>query len=131
MVLTLKRASRPSRVSAFVTLKTPALLMSRLQADLSLSSVGGSTEFGRESAVKFLAETIGEVFDIPMSVPVLATDISFGLPEAAGQCLSRKVADKQTIEDMTVAMMLSCIGTIKDGYDLKLKPLSKRTLTNK
>jgi AcrR family transcriptional regulator len=105
------------------------LLISRLQADPSLSCVGGPTEFGRESAVKFLAETIGEVFSIPMSVAVLATDISFGLPEAAGQCLNRKVADKQTIEDMTVAMMLSCIGAIKDGYDLKLKPLPKRPLT--
>lgn len=102
------------------------LLISRLQADPSLSSVGGPTEFGRETAVKHLAETIGKVFDIPMSIAIPATDISFGLPEAAGQCLNRKVTDKKTIEDLTVAMILSCIKATKEGYDLKFKPLPNR-----
>lgn len=101
------------------------LLISRLQVDPSLSSVGGPTEFGREKAIKYLAETIGEVFDIPMSIAIPATDISFGLPEAAGQCLNRKVADRKTIEDLTVAMILSCIKATKEGSDLKFKRLPK------
>jgi hypothetical protein len=60
-----------------------------------------------------------------MSLAIPTVDISVGLPEAAGQCLNRKVTDKKTIEDLTVAMILASIQAIKDGYDLKLKPIPK------
>jgi AcrR family transcriptional regulator len=101
------------------------LLISRLQSDPSLSSVGGYTEYGRDQAVNYLADIISKTFDIPMSLAIPTVDISFGLPEAAGQCLNRKVTDKKTIEDLTVAMILASIQAIKDGYDLKLKPIPK------
>lgn len=107
------------------------LLISRLQAEPSLSSVGGPTDYARETAVKYLAKTIGATFDIPLSIAVPAVDISFGLPEAAGQCLNRKVTDKQTIEDLTVAMILSCITATKDAFDIKLRPLPKQQLSRK
>jgi AcrR family transcriptional regulator len=101
------------------------LLISRLQSDPSLSDVGGLTEYGRDVAVNYLAEVISKTFDIPMALATPAVDISFGLPEAAGQCLNRKVTDKKTIEDLTVTMILASIQAIKDGYDLKLKPIPK------
>ena len=105
------------------------LLISRLQADPSLSSVGGPTQYGREIAVNHLAEILKDMFGIPMSIAIPAVDISFGLPEAAGQCLNRKVTDKKTIEDLTVSMILSCIQVMKDGYDLNLRRLPERSLT--
>ena len=107
------------------------LLISRLQAEPSLSSMGGPTDFGRETAVNYLAQTVSDTFDIPMSIAIPAVDISFGLPEAAGQCLTRKVTDKQTIEDLTVAMILSSIKAVKDGYDLKLRPIPKQSPAKK
>ncbi|WP_166422372.1 TetR/AcrR family transcriptional regulator [Paraglaciecola sp. 20A4] len=105
------------------------LLISRLQADPSLSSVGGPTQYGREIAVNHLAEILKDMFGIPMSIAIPAVDISFGLPEAAGQCLNRKVTDKKTIEDLTVSMILSCIQVMKDGYDLNLRRLPERSPT--
>jgi AcrR family transcriptional regulator len=97
------------------------LLISRLQADPSLSSVGGPTQFGRDVAVKYLADIVSSTFDIPMSLALPAVDISFGLPEAAGQCLNRKMTDRKTIEDLTVSMILASIQATKDGYDLKFR----------
>ncbi|AEE21746.1 TetR/AcrR family transcriptional regulator [Paraglaciecola chathamensis] len=102
------------------------LLISRLQSDPSLSSVGGPTEYGREIAVNHIAEILAEMFDIPMSIAIPGVDISFGLPEAAGQCLHRKVTDKKTIEDLTVSMILSCIHAIKDGNDVRLRLIPQR-----
>jgi AcrR family transcriptional regulator len=106
------------------------LLISRLQSDPSLSSVGGPTEYGRDVAVNYLADIVSKTFDIPL-LATPAVDISFGLPEAAGQCLNRKMTDKKTIEDLTVAMILASIQTIKDGYDFKLRPIPGLNSDNK
>ena len=101
------------------------LLISRLQVEPSLSSMGGLTFYGRDTAVQYLAKIVSDTFEIPMNIAVPAVDISFGLPEAAGHCLINKVTDRQTIEDLTVAMILSTIKATKDGYDLNLRPIPK------
>lgn len=107
------------------------LLISRLQAEPSLISFGGPTDYARQSAINHLAKTISEACDIPMAIAIPATDISFGLPEAAGHCLNRKVTDKQTIEDLTVAMILASIKATKDNSELNFKSLPEQPLNNK
>lgn len=99
------------------------LLIYRLQSEPSLAEIGGPSDFGKDQSVKFLADIMNKSFDIPMSIAIPTIDISFGLPDAAGRYLDQKKADKQTIEDITVAMILGSISAIKDGFDFKFKPI--------
>lgn len=99
------------------------LIIYRLQADPSISKGGSPTSYGRDVAVQHLAEIAHKVFEIPMEMAIPATDISFGLPDAAGAYLDRENADRQAIEDITVAMIIGCIKALKDNYDTHFKPL--------
>jgi len=98
-------------------------LIYRLQSEPSVSSGGGVTDYSRESAVQHLAEMAHRTFDIPMSIVLPATDISFGLPDAAGNYLDRTKADRQLIEDITVAMIQASMKTLKDNYESSFKPI--------
>ncbi len=100
------------------------VLIYRLQSEPSVS-VGhqGITDYSRETSVKYLAEIVSRVFDIPMSIALPSTDISFGLPDAAGNYLDREKADRQMVEDITVVMIVGCIKALKDNYELSLKPI--------
>jgi hypothetical protein len=62
-----------------------------------------------------------------MSVAVPAMDISFGLPAAAGHYLIRHDVSRQTIEDITVTMIIGSVEALKQKYDTALKPLLKKT----
>ena len=110
-------------------IESRGLLISRLQAEPSVASIGGSTDFGRETAVQYIAKMISETFDLPMAITVPGVDISFGLPEAAAQCLNRKVADKRMIEDLTVSMILASVKALKESYEINMRPLPKLNLT--
>jgi len=102
------------------------LLISRLQSEPSLSSVGGPADYGKDFAIKYMAEILRDTFGIPLAIGIPSVSITFGLPDSAGRCLIEKLADKQTIEDLTVAMILACIRTTTEGYDLKFRTLPKR-----
>jgi TetR/AcrR family transcriptional regulator, fatty acid biosynthesis regulator len=99
------------------------ILIYRLQSEPSVSKGGGVTDYTRDVAVQHLAEIVHRVFEIPMSIAVPATDISFGLPDAAGIYLDRKKADRQVVEDITVAMIIGCVKALKDSYDVSFKPI--------
>lgn len=99
------------------------LIIYRLQADPSISEAEGLSRYGRDVSVQYLAEVVHRVFGIPMEMAIPATDISFGLPDAAGAYLDREKADRQAIEDITVAMIIGCIKTLKDNYETHFKPL--------
>lgn len=106
------------------------LLIYRLQSEPSLQEVGGPSNFGKDKAVEYLASILEELYDIPRTIATPTIDISFGLPDAAGRYLDENKADKQTIEDITVAMILGSLQAVKDGFDLKFKPLPKRDVFN-
>ncbi len=99
------------------------ILIYRLQSEPSVSKGGGITDYTRDAAVQYLAEIVHKVFDIPMSIAVPATDISFGLPDAAGIYLDRKKADRQMVEDITVAMIIGCVKTLKENYEVSFKSI--------
>ncbi|BFM18491.1 hypothetical protein R50073_46740 [Maricurvus nonylphenolicus] len=99
------------------------LLIYRLQSEPSVSGGGAITDYGRDASVQYLAEIVHRVFDIPMSIAVPATDISFGLPDAAGNYLDEKKADRQTVEDITVAMIIGSVKALKDNYEVSFKPI--------
>jgi hypothetical protein len=60
-----------------------------------------------------------------MSVAYPAADISFGMPAAAGHYIIRHDVNRQTIEDITVAMIIGSIDGVKRNYDTAFKPLKK------
>lgn len=99
------------------------ILIYRLQSEPSVSKGGGVTDYTRDVAVQHLADVVHRVFDLPMEIAVPATDISFGLPDAAGIYLDRKKADRQMVEDITVAMIIGCVTTLKDNYDVSFKSI--------
>ncbi len=99
------------------------ILIYRLQSEPSVSKGGGVTDYTRDVAVQHLAEVVHKVFELPMSIAVPATDISFGLPDAAGIYLDRKKADRQIVEDITVAMIIGSVKTLKANYDASFKSI--------
>ncbi len=102
------------------------LILDRLAAEPSLSDQGDPTEYSREKSVVYFAEIIRDNFDIDMSVALPALDISFGMPAAAGHYLTRHDVSRQTIEDITVTMIIGSIEALQQKYTTSLKPLIKR-----
>ena len=101
------------------------LILDRLAAEPSLAEQGDPTEYSRETAVKYLANLVHENFGIDMSVALPAVDVSFGLPAAAGHYLTRHDVSRQTIEDVTVVMILGAFDALMSKYELTLKPLKR------
>ena len=103
------------------------LILERLAAEPSLEDHGDPTEYSRESAVQYLAEVVRDNFGIDLSVALPAVDISFGMPAAAGHYLIRNNANRQTIEDITVAMIIGSVEALKQKYETSLKPLVRKS----
>lgn len=85
------------------------LIIERLQAEPSVSSLHDPTEYGREAAVYYLAEIIADHLDMPLEQAAMMTDISFGIPASAGEYLLRKNADLEEVEKLTVSMILGAL----------------------
>lgn len=103
------------------------LIIHRLQSEPSVAQgTGNPTDYNHDAAVMYVAELISDNFDLPMELAVPASAISFGLPIAAGDYLDTKAADRQTIEDLTVTMLIGCIEALKKDHMTTLKPLKRR-----
>lgn len=105
-------------------IKERGLLIHRLQGEPSVAQgTGNPTDFKHDAAVIYLAEIVRDNFDIPMELAIPASSISFGLPVAAGDYLDSKDADFQTIEDLTVTMIIGCVEALQKNYTTTHKPL--------
>lgn len=103
------------------------LIIDQLQAYPNIAQGQDPTHYNREPSVQYFSEVTAELFDIPLDVAVAATEISFGLPAAAGEFLVRGGMDRQLIEDITVSMILGSVGGLRSdmfGRRLKVKPPS-------
>jgi len=101
------------------------LILERLSAEPSLFNQGDPTEYSRDVAVKYLAKIVQNNFDIDMNVALPAVDISFGMPAAAGTYLIRNGVSRQTIEDITVTMIIGSIEALSTNYTRSFKRLVK------
>jgi AcrR family transcriptional regulator len=99
------------------------LIIERLQQEPSISDFHDPTEYGRDTAVEYLAAIIERHFDLPPDVAQAATDISFGLPASAGAYLLRTGMDRQQLEDITVSMILGSVTSLKTDFAARRKPL--------
>jgi TetR/AcrR family transcriptional regulator, fatty acid biosynthesis regulator len=101
------------------------LILQRLQAEPSVSELHDPTDFGRDAAVDYLAGIVVAHFNLPEEVARAATDISFGLSAAAGGYLYRHQIDVQTLEDITVSMVVGAVSNVKAEYMGRKQPLKR------
>lgn len=102
------------------------LLIERLQAEPSVSAIHDPTEFGRDSAVDYLADIVADHFGLPTDIAKAATDISFGLPAAAGAYLLQRKMSRKELEDLTVTMILGTLNELKRDYTTRRQPIRRR-----
>ena len=88
------------------------LIIERLQAEPSITTLHDPTDYSRDAAVSYLANIIARQFSLPMNTARAATDISFGLPASAGEYLLRTGTDRKEVEDMTVKMIIGSLQAI-------------------
>lgn len=120
---TLEQLVRRSTNAYMTYMDERGLILERLAAEPSVSEQGDPTEYSRESAVKYLAKVISENYGIDIRIALPTVDISFGMPAAAGHYLIKEKANRQTIEDITVTMILGSIEAVIKKYETSLKPL--------
>ena len=123
---TLEQLVRRITRAYLVYIEERGLILDRLAAEPSVADHGDPTEYNRDQAVKYVAQLFCDNFDIDMEVATQVVDISYGMPAAAGHLLTRKDVSRQTVEDITVAMLLGSYDAIKQKYSTSLKPLKKR-----
>ncbi len=107
------------------------LLIQRLQSEPSVTEGRPETEdymsFSRDTAVNYVAEFISANFDLPLDFARTATDISFGLPDSAGDYMHRKKKDRKYVEDIAVNMIIGSIKELKANYESEHRVLVRPT----
>lgn len=106
------------------------LIIERLQSEPSVSDIHNPTEYGREAAVDYFANIIANHFGLPAEIARAATDVSFGLPAAAGAYLLRHDIDRQLLEDMTVTMILGTITSLNHEFLSRGRTLQRGALVD-
>ena len=106
-------------------IKERGLLLERLAVEPSVANSGDPTKYGRDAAVNYVAWILNDNFEIDMEIARAVVDISYGLPAAAGQYLIHHDTNAQTIEDITVIMILGSLEAVQKKYRVSLKPLQK------
>lgn len=101
------------------------LIIERLQGEPRVSEMHDPTDYGRSGAVDYLAGIVSRHFDMPLEMAKAATDISFGLPSAAGHYLLRSEMSREALEDLTVSMILGSITMFHSDYVAKKQKLTR------
>jgi AcrR family transcriptional regulator len=101
------------------------MLIERLQSEPSVSAIHDPTEFSRDQAVGYLAEIVTENFGLPPDIAKAATDISFGLPAAAGAYLQQRKLSRDQLEDMTVTMIMGTFNELMREQTARLRPIQR------
>ena len=102
------------------------LIVERLQAEPSVSDTHDPTDYSRDTAVEYLGQLAQDLFDLPPEIARAATDISFGIPSAAGMFLLKRQLPLDQIEDLTVTMILGTFAAIKTDYTINKTQLRRR-----
>ncbi len=95
------------------------LLIERLQSEPSLSDISNPTDYSRETSVEYLTEIVVRNFGLDRDIARAATDISFGLPAAAGNYLLHSEMELKKIEDLTVTMILGSLSAVNNDNSIR------------
>lgn len=101
------------------------LILQRLQSEPSLAEGRDPTDYGRRDAVRYVAKVVSANFDLPMDLAIACSDISFGIPAAAGHFIESGEQDAAWVEDITVHMIIGSVKAVIDAYEsgtLKTNP---------
>lgn len=101
------------------------MLIERLQAEPSVSAIHDPTEFSRDQAVGYLTEIVTKHYGLPPEIAEAATDISFGLPAAAGAYLLQRKLSREQLEDLTVTMIMGTLNELKREHSARLQPIRR------
>ena len=101
------------------------LIIERLAAEPSVAEYPDPTAYSRETAVTYLAEIVAENLELDLELARPLVDISFGLPAAAGNYLIHSAADIETVEDLTVAMILGSLEAVARKNRMSFKRLRR------
>ncbi|WP_435416762.1 helix-turn-helix domain-containing protein [Parerythrobacter aurantius] len=99
------------------------LIIERLQSEPTVSAIHDPTDYGRDAAVDYMTTIAARHFDLDYETARAVTDISFGLPAAAGAYLQNRRLAWQQIEDLTVTMIVGAFIAIKSDHDVRAKRL--------
>jgi len=95
-------------------------LLERLQADPGVLGGHDPTFYKRRAAVETLAAILMKKFAFPKDLAIAATDISFGIPAAAGAFLLQGEMGLKEVEDLTVTMMIGTFAAVRDEYLIRM-----------
>ena len=101
------------------------LLLERLQADPALSDANDPTVVDRDLSINYLASIVHQNFDIPMPTARAVTQISIGVPSAAGAYLLQQEMDIEELEDITVSMIIGSINGIRNDFMIRKRKLKR------
>ncbi len=107
------------------------LIIERLQAEPRVSELHDPTDFGRGGAVDYLADILARHYGMPLDLARAATDVSFGLPSAAGHYLLTHNMPREELEDLTVSMILGSITKFHSDYLVRRQKLERPVSTSK
>ena len=108
-----------------VYIRERGLIIERLAAEPSVAEHPDPTAYSRETAVAYLAEIVAEHLELDLELARPLVDISFGLPAAAGNYLIHSAADIETVEDLTVAMILGSLEAVASKNRMSFKRLRR------
>lgn len=101
------------------------LIIERLQSDTTIISLHDRVHQFRHVAVDYFSEIVVKNFDMPIELARAVTDISFGIPLAAGEYLLRTKIDLNELEDLTVSMMLGTYNMARLDHFTRKKRLKR------
>jgi AcrR family transcriptional regulator len=104
------------------------LIIERLQSEPTVSRGSDPTDFARKDAVDYIAKIFSANFNIPMDIARAASDISFGIPAAAGGYLLHSDMPVEQIEEITVAMILGSLNALRPDHSLGEQRLGEKPI---
>jgi AcrR family transcriptional regulator len=70
----------------------------------------------REYVVDFLARRMADAYGLPAKVAAAATEIAMGMTGAAGEYVNRGKGDRNTVETLTLCMLLGGVAALRDRF---------------
>lgn len=108
-----------------VYIEKRGLIIERLQSYPNISKLHDPTDYGRNATVDYLADIVAKNFEMPIDLARAVTDISFGLPASAGDYLLRSGMDRQELEELTVAMIIGTMSSIRSDFFVRKRKLKR------
>ena len=110
---TLEQLVRQTTKVYLAYIEEHGLLIERLEAEPAVINYGDLPERGHAETIMYLAQILHDNFDIGTDLALPIAEISHGLLTAASHYIVHNETKRQTVEDITVTMMLASLESIQ------------------